>query len=764
MSSPDGGDGSRATRGAVGAPVVRKDATAKILGQARYVDDLVYPGMLYGGTVRTRSAGGTIERIEFGAGFDWSSFVVVSAADIPGVNATQMIEQDQPVLAAERFRHVAEPVLLLAHPDHGLLREALAAVTLHERPHPAPVFSIDDALALRGEVCPGNVFRDYLMSRGDLAAGEASADVVFEGRFETGAQEHVYIEPQGMIAHVDGGGVLVVEGSMQCPYYVLGTLTAVTGRDAGSVRVVHCTTGGGFGGKEEYPSHIAAHAALLSLKAGGRPVKLVYDRAEDMLATPKRHPSRTLVRIGARRDGRLAFLDIDFALDGGAYTTLSPVVLSRGVIHAPGPYACANARVRGRAVATSHPPNGAFRGFGAPQGIFAIEQAMDGLARELGMSPLELRRVNMLRPGDRSVPGQLIDETTDFDAVLDQALHESDYLARREACAAFNAANEAAGQPLRKGIGLSTFHHGAGFTGNGEVVLASEARVRADADGRVEVVASSSEMGQGNTTTLCQVVAGALGLPLERVTQAAVDTHDVPDSGPTVASRTCMVVGLIVEQAARRLRAELIEKAGLPAAADEAAFAAACARYLDGHPRLEAQARYEPPANVVWDEAVFEGSPYASYAWACYVAEVDIDITTCEIALSSFTAVQEIGRVVNPVIAAGQVEGGVVQGIGFALFEKVVRDENGAMANNRMTNYIIPTTADIPPVRVFFQEQPGGVGPSGAKGLGELPMDGPGPAILSAVNFALGTRIANLPVLPEDVMVALQSLPARQAA
>lgn len=765
MVASVGSDGPVRTRGGLGAPVVRKDAGAKILGEARYVDDLVYPGMLHGATVRTRSAGGTIERVEFGPGVDWSSFVVVTAADIPGVNATQMIEQDQPVLAGQQFRHAGEPVLLLAHPDHRLLREAVAAVTLHERPNPSPVFSIDDALALRGEVCPGNVYRDYLMSRGDLAAGEAAAEVVFEGRFETGAQEHVYIEPQGMIAQVDAAGVLVVEGSMQCPYYVLGTLTAVTGRDAGSVRVVHCTTGGGFGGKEEYPSHIAAHAALLSLKAGGRPVKLVYDRAEDMLATPKRHPSRTLVRIGARRDGRLAFLDIDFALDGGAYTTLSPVVLSRGVIHAPGPYACADARVRGRAVATNHPPNGAFRGFGAPQSIFAIEQAMDGLARELGISPLELRRINMLRPGDRSVPGQLIDDTTDFDAVLDQALHESDYLARRDACAAFNAASAAAGRPLRRGIGLSTFHHGAGFTGNGEVVLASEARVRADADGRVEVVASSSEMGQGNTTTLCQIVAEALGLPLERVTQARVDTHDVPDSGPTVASRTCMVVGLIVEQAARRLRAELIEKAALPVAgADEHAFAAACARYLDGHPALEVQARYEPPANVAWDETVFEGSPYASYAWACYVAEVEVDLTTCEVALTAFTAVQEVGRVVNPVIAAGQVEGGVVQGIGFALFEKVVRDAQGAMANNRMTNYIIPTTADIPPVRVFFQEQPGGIGPSGAKGLGELPMDGPGPAILSALNAALGTRIASLPVLPEDVMAALVAPPVQEAA
>jgi len=752
----------------IGAPAPRKDAAEKVRGQARYIDDLHYPGMLYGATVRTRSAGGRLLGLEFDPAFDWSGFVVVTAKDIPGANSTGMLDGDQPVLAAERFRHSGEPVALVAHADRDRLRAAVEALRVREEPCPRPLFAIDEALAAGEGLCPGNTFRDYRMDHGDLVAGEAQAEVLFEGRYETGAQEHVYIEPQGMIAQVDAAGVLVVEGSMQCPYYVLDTLTAVTGRSAGELRVVQRTTGGGFGGKEEYPSHIAAHAALLTLAAGGRPVKLVYDRAEDMLATPKRHPSRTRVRLGARRDGRLTFIDIDFALDGGAYATLSPVVLSRGVIHAPGPYRCPAARVRGRAVATNHPPNGAFRGFGAPQSIFAIEQAMDGLAVALGMSPLALRQANLLRPGDVSVAGQRIDAATDFDAVLAQALAESDYLARQARHAAFNAG----GGRLRRGIGLATFHHGAGFTGNGEVVLASEAAVRAGRDGRVEVLASSSEMGQGNTTTLCQIAADALGLPLDRVSQAPVDTQAVPDSGPTVASRTCMVVGLIVEQAARRLRAMLIEDGGLdPDSASVDAFSAACARWFDAHPQagvLEAHARYEPPAGAVWDETTFQGSPYASYAWATYVAEVEVDRLTGEATLLDFVAVQEVGRVVNPVIAAGQVEGGVVQAIGFALYEKVVRGIHGEMANNRITNYIIPTSADVPPIRVFFQEQRAGTGPAGAKGLGELPMDGPGPAIVSAINAALaGTgaaRIDRLPAMPEDILAALDTATGEKAA
>jgi CO/xanthine dehydrogenase Mo-binding subunit len=748
----------------LGAGVRRKDALEKVTGAIRYVDDIVYPGALFGGTVRTRSPGGLIEGIEFDPAIDWSQYVVVTAADVPGENRIRLIDPDQPALAQREFRHAAEPVVLLAHADRHALARGLAGVRVVETPNAYPVFDIDEALQAAHPICPGNVFRDYRMLKGDPALGAAQAQVVFEGRFETGAQEHVYIEPQGMIAHVDAAGVLVIEGSMQCPFYVQDTLLALTDRTSDRLRIVHRTTGGGFGGKEEYPSHIAAHAALLTLKAHGRPVRLIYDRAEDMLATPKRHPSRSIVRLGAKRDGTLTLIDFDYALDGGAYTTLSPVVLSRGLIHAPGPYRCEHVNVRGRAVATNHPPNGAFRGFGAPQAIFAMEVALDGLARELGMTPLELRRRNMLQPGDMSAPGQLMDESMDFRRVLDEGLARSDYVARREAHARSNAQAQAEGSPLRRGIGLATFYHGAGFTGGGEVYLASKAAVRAHADGQVEILASSSEMGQGSSTTLCQIVAQALELPIEQVSQAAVDTHAVLNSGPTVASRTCMVVGRILEDAARQLRGRLEHEGGLPAGSHTPEqFAQACARMLEGGGELVVESRYEPPPNVNWDEKAFRGSPYASYAWAAYLAEVEIDLRTFEVRLTDFVAVQEIGKVVNPVIAAGQVEGGVVQALGYALLEKVVWGANGAMANNRITNYIIPTSADTPPIRVYFQEQPGGTGPSGAKGLGELPMDGPGPAIVNAINFALDTRIAAVPVLPEDVMQALDCAAAASA-
>ena len=386
----------------------RVDGIAKIRGTALYVDDLPCAGVLHGATVRTMEAGGTLQEVVFDPAIDWSEFVVVTARDIPGMNAVKLLENDQVVLVDRAFRHAGEAVVLLAHADPEKLRMALNGVSLVELPNTAPIFDIDAALAAQQEIIPGNIYTDYLLDRGDVAEGEHLADVVIEERFLTPSQEQLYIEPQGMLAHLQKDGSILVEGSMQCPYYVLDALVQCMGMDKDHLRVVQSTTGGAFGGKEDYPSVIACHAALLALKAGGRSVKLVYERGEDLRVTPKRHPSRTLIRLGANKAGELQFIDMDFAIDGGAYRTLSPVVLSRGVIHAPGPYKCPHIRVRGRAVATNHPPFGAFRGFGAPQSIFAMEVAMDRLARKLAMDPAELRRINLLRTGDVNPTGDVM--------------------------------------------------------------------------------------------------------------------------------------------------------------------------------------------------------------------------------------------------------------------------------------------------------------------------------------------------------------------
>ena len=729
----------------IGQPVPRREARAKVTGHARYVDDLSLPGMLHGATVRSQVTRGIIRGIHYPDGFPWDEFTIVTAADIPGVNRVALIADDQPYLADKVVNHAEEPILLLAHRDPVLLEEARRRVVVEIDPLPA-VLSIDDSLAAR-EVIWGtdNVFKTYLVARGDVdrALSDPGA-IVIEGECQTGAQEQLYIEPNGMLAAAQGVDALTAWGSMQCPYYVHNALMSLLALPADKVRVVQMETGGGFGGKEDYPSIIAGHAALLSWKSG-RPVKIVYDRAEDMAATTKRHPSRTRHRMAVDRDGRLLALDIDFVIDGGAYCTLTPVVLSRGAIHAAGPYFCPNIRVRARAVATNFPPHGAFRGFGAPQSLFALERQMDRAATAVGLSPAEFRRRNFLRTGQASAVGQVMRETMDLDALLERALSVSDFQEKRERFAIANRAST-----RKKGIGLAAFMHGAGFTGSGEDRLASTVALEASADGPVRILTANTEIGQGTNTVLAQVAADALGISSEDVSVAQPDTAVVPNSGPTVASRTCMIVGKLVETAAISMRRLLLDAGLLQEGNAPADVLTACAAYVREFGSLRTTAQYRAPEGLRWDDELYQGDAYGAYGWAVYVAEVTVDTITYEVRVDDFFAVQDVGTVINPVLATGQVEGGVAQGIGWALYEQVAwRD--GRMANAQMTNYIMPSPMDLPPIRVFFDETPGAHGPAGAKGIGELPMDGPAPAIVNAVAHATGLDPTRIPLTPESL-------------
>ena len=734
----------------IGKPVPRKEGRAKVTGAARYVDDLAVPGMLYGVTVRSHVARGRISEIIFGDRIPWDEFTVVTARDIPGANAVALILNDQPYLADRIVNHAEEPILLLAHEDKYLLEEARRAVRVEIEPLPA-VFSIEDSLAKK-EIVWGedNVFKSFLVEKGNVdEVWDSPGLVVVEGVYATGAQEQLYIETNGVIATASREEGVVVQGSMQCPYYVHKALVKLFDLPEDKVRVIQTETGGGFGGKEEYPSMIAGHAALLAWKSG-RPVKMIYDRAEDMTATTKRHPSRTRHRTAVTRAGQLLGMEIDFVIDGGAYATLSAVVLSRGTIHAAGPYNCPNVRIRSRAVATNAPPHGAFRGFGAPQSIFALERHLDKVAAAVGLAPEELRRRNFISRGETTATGQVIREAVDMGALLDRAFELSDYHAKRERFSRENVGNK-----IKRGIGFASFMHGAGFTGSGEKYLQSVVGCEATAEGRVRVLAASTEIGQGTNTIFAQIAADALGLDYERVEVVRPDTASVPNSGPTVASRTCMIVGKLVESAALQLK-QTLAGAGLlqePYTAEE--FERACREYIEKNGALKSFSQYRQPEGVEWDDEHYRGDAYGAYAWAVYVAEVSVDTLTYEARVEDFVAVQEVGRVIHPVLAAGQIEGGVAQGVGWTLYESVVW-AGGRMANGQMTNYIIPTSADIPPIRVHFFENPYAGGPAGAKGIGELPMDGPAPAILNAVEHATGVRFDSVPLTPEAIMEALE--------
>jgi CO/xanthine dehydrogenase Mo-binding subunit len=738
------------TEHSIGKSVPRKEGRDKVTGAARYIDDMTLPGMLYGAAVRSQIPRGKIQKISFSPQFNWTEFVIVAAKDIPGKNCIALIGDYQPCLADQTVNHPEEPILLLAHPDPYLLRKAVDAVTIDYDPLP-PIFTMEESERC-SQIIWGtdNIFKTFLIAKGDVEGVWERADYIVEGEYTTGAQEQLYIENNGVIASFDREQGITVWGSLQCPYYIHKALMALCELPEDKVRVVQMETGGAFGGKEDYPSIIAGHASLLSMKSG-RPVKIIYDRLEDMTATTKRHPSRTRHRTAVSREGKILGGEIDFTIDGGAYATLSSVVLSRGTIHAGGPYYWPTVRIRGKAVATNMPPHGAFRGFGAPQSLFAMERHMDRIAQVVGLSAVEIRRRNFLQPGQTTTTEQTIREEIDLEKLLDRALELSDYAAKKKA---FVEENEAGA--IKKGMGIAAFLHGAGFTGSGERYLASVVAVEGCADGSVRVLVSSTEFGQGTNTVLCQVAAEALDLPYENVQIAQPDTNQVPNSGPTVASRTAMVVGNLVRSAALGVKQTLVASGELGQSYSPEQFRAACRKHIVEHGELRSLARYEPPEGVYWDDQKYRGEAYATFAWAIYVAEVVVDLSTYSVKVEDFVALQEVGKVLHPILAQGQIAGGVAQGIGFALYEKVIW-KNGRMQNGQMTNYIMPTSADLPPIRVFFEEMGNVHGAYGAKGIGELPMDGPAPAILNAIEDALGTRFDSIPLLPEDIFVALSA-------
>lgn len=374
---------------------------------------------------------------------------------------------------------------------------------------------------------------------------------------------------------------------------------------------------------------------------------------------------------------------------------------------------------------------------------------MDRIALTLGISALEIRRRNFLKMGQTTTTGQVIREPIDLDKLLDRGLVLADYHGKKERFRRQNASKTS-----KKGIGVAAFLHGAGFTGSGERTLGSVVGVEGCADGRVRVLVSSTEFGQGTKTVLCQIVAETLGLSYEDAEIAQVDTQQVPNSGPTVASRTVMVVGKLVESAARGLEQTLIASGLLRAGHSPEEFREACTNYIAEHGALKSWARYQAPPGIFWDDEKYRGEAYAAFAWAVYLAEVTVDLTSYSVSVDDFVALQEVGRVLHPVLARGQIAGGVAQGIGYALYEKVVWQQ-GRMQNAQMTNYIMPTSADLPMIRVYFEQLGNVHGAFGAKGIGELPIDGPAPAVVNAIVDALGINFDSIPLLPEDICAAV---------
>ena len=698
----------------ISAPVVRIDHEAKTSGEALYVADHPVSGVLFGRLLRSSKArarllGVTLPELPEG-------YIYVDKNDVPGVNRVHVVHDDTPVFADETVEFIGDPIGMIVGPDEDTVdRLLMQAVVEYEEL--VPVLSIEKS---------EEIFYDIHYGKGDTEKAFSGADAVFEEQFVTGHQEHAYLETQGMIARPEGDRI-IISGSLQCLYYIHGAVATALGFSPERVQIIFDTTGGGFGGKEDYPSILAAQTAVAALKAGCA-VRVVFDRREDIEFTSKRHPSICKYKAAVKA-GKVTAMDIDVMYNAGAYTTLSMVVLQRGIACASGVYNIENLKVRGRAFKTNTVPNGAFRGFGAPQTFFAAEMLMGHIARDLGEEPLVFKQRHLSKQGDATPTGGKFHFPVPLPEMIEKVDKICSYREKRE-----RYKNQTG--TLRRGIGISLCFHGAGFTGAGERdKIKAVVRLLKSPDGCVVILAANTDMGQGISTAFSKIVSSELNIPLEMVRVHRPDTDHVPDSGPTVASRSTMVVGELLRRAAAKLREQWVE----------------------GEEQVLEEHFKEPDYIIPFDAEEFKGDAYPTYAWGVSAVELELDTMTGVAKVLGAYGCFDAGTPIDSTIFTGQMEGGMLQGIGYASMEQIATDDKGRIRNNKFSDYIIPTSLDVPVLQCMLHEEKYPGGPYGAKGAGELPFVGVAGAYLQAMEQALGgIKLSHIPFTAENAVRALR--------
>ena len=693
--------------------VVRKDHAPKITGTSIYVDDYANTGVLTGRFLRSKTARARIVSVtvpELPPGYFY-----VDKDDVPGVNKVHIVMDDTPVFAQDTVEYIGEPIAMVVGPDVRQVEAILAGIRVEYE-------ELEPVLDLRRA---DTVFFDYEYGRGDLEKAFAEADQVFTEEFSTGYQDQTYLETQGMMAQPEPDGRMFVHGSLQCVYYVHTALMQALGCGPEDVHVLQDVTGGGFGGKEDFPSILGCQVAVAAKKAGA-PVRCVFSRREDLEFTPKRHPSLCTYRA-AVKDGRVTAMDIEVLFNAGAYTTLSAVVLQRGVICASGVYNIEHLHVHGKALKTNTVPSGAYRGFGAPQTFFAVEMFMDHIAKDLGEDSLEFKEKHLVKQGDKTSTSGIYHFPVPLPDMIEEVNAACDFRRKHKEYALPQTGR------FRRGIGMSLYFHGAGFTGSGERdIIKAVCRLAKHADGTVEILAANGEIGQGLRTTFPKIVAKELGLPLEKVRFEHPDTARVPDSGPTVASRSLMIVGELLRRCAVRLRET----------------------WVDGEEQMVEEHFKEPDFMIPFYLDKFQGDAYPTYAWGVNAIEVEVDTYTGLTKILGAYGSFDVGTPMDEGIVMGQMEGGFLQGIGYASMESMDYDSRGRIRNNSFSDYLIPTATDAPNLTCMLHVEKYPDGPYGAKGAGELPLVGAPGAYVEAMEQALGgiVRLRHAPFTPEDTM------------
>jgi aldehyde oxidoreductase len=740
---------------AVGASIDRVDGLPKVRGHDEFGDDGVPADALTVKVIRSPH-----HRCTFHFG-DLSRYIadhpaivaVITAADVPGINRFGVIPgfEDQPVFAEDEARFCGEAVaaVVLTDDTHDAWEHAFP-ITWHEMPavlHPADALE-PDCVPI-GTHRSDNVLITGFVARGDASSGLGRAEVLVDEEYTTPHLEHAYLEPEAGWAEVVDG-VITVHATTQSPHMDRVATAAILGVDEGHVRIVPTAVGGGFGGKLD----ISIQPILaIAARRVGQPVRLVYGRGESMATTTKRHPSSIRVRIGANRDGRLTALDVDAVFNTGAYASWGPTVANRVPVHASGPYFVENYRARSRAVTTNTVPSGAFRGFGVPQVAFAQESALDELARLLGIDRLDIRLINALRAGQSTVTGQVFGSGVGFADCLEALRPEW-----REARFRVEQGRASEGR-FRRGAGIAGVWYGCGNT---SLSNPSTIKVGLTADGLLVLHQGAVDIGQGSSTVLSQIVADAIGVDVGLVTRVGADTAVTPDAGKTSASRQTYVSGRATFDAGRALRRQVIDLLGAPDECSlelvdsevrgrhhgrELSFSlASLPTRADGYV-VAATGFYDPPTTTL--DANGQGEPYGMYGFGAQIAELIVDTELGCVELHQITAAYDVGRAVNPRLVIGQIEGGIAQGIGFALMEEYVPGRT-----DNLHDYLIPTIGDVPPIHTHLIESADPRGPYGAKGVGEHSLIATAPAILNALRDACGATITSLPATPERVVAA----------
>lgn len=748
----------------IGRSYPRPDAVAKVTGAARFADDYRFPGMLHGATLRAAHPHARILSIDTSKAKAMDGVrAVLTHRDVPDQNRHGLVIDDWPVLCDDKVRYLGDAVAIVAADTAGAAREALTRIDVAYEPLPT-VATAEEARDPRAAVVhegreDGNLLEHIKVRHGDIEEGFARADVIVENEYRTPAYDHMFMEPECSIAvppgYDDEHEKLTIYVGSQIPYADRDQTAAALGLPEDHVRVIGTLIGGGFGGKEDVMGQI--HAALLA-QATGRPVKILYDRAESLLAHPKRHATVVRIRTGAKKDGRLVAVQAELIGDAGAYASLSTKVLKRATTHATGPYDIPHAKVDCFAMYTNNPPAGAFRGFGVTQSAFAVESNMDVLAHELGVDPFELRRVNALRVGGTTATGQVLRESVGLLDCIDWV---------EERVATLSDAGGAEDAGVRTAWGVAAAYKNTGFGGGAPD--AAEAEVEVTPEGTAHVRISSADLGQGLTTVLAQIAAEVFGLPFEQTHVLLSDTDLTPDGGPTTGSRQTFVSGNAARHAAEGLRQRMTlvaaERWDVPPETIHfedgqvganpgagrgytAPFGDVVQWLIDEGQETRLRYHYHAPETKPLGEG---GDMHFAFGFSAQAAQVAVDPDSGEVRVLRVVAAADGGRALNPQAFLGQVEGGIVMGIGTALTEEYVLEE-GVPETRRWKDYRIPLIGDVPTIDVHLAEHPTSTGPYGAKGVGELPSIPTAPAICNAIYNATGVRVYTLPVKPGDLV------------